>query len=125
ASGSALASTNQNRPGGSMRRRTSRSPRDDNSALVKAFLDWQANVRGRSPRTVYDYAHRLASLLDWVDFTPLEEVTLQEFEAWLRRTRGRNGVTVGKPSTKAKDVAVVRSFFSYLEGHGYVGFNVT
>jgi site-specific recombinase XerD len=101
-----------------------RSPKDDNAALVRAYLDWQQNQRGRSPRTVYDYAHRLASLLDWLGYTPLEAATLEQFEGWVQRTRGGNAIgSAGRPATKAKDVAVVRSLYSYLEGHRLIALN--
>src|SRR5712692_10815968 len=100
--------------------------RQRNEALVRAFLDWQQNQRGRSPRTVYDYAHRLASLLDWLDFTPLDAATLQQFEAWTQRKRAGNAMGgVGRASTQAKDVAVVRSLYNYLEGHRLIALNPT
>lgn len=100
--------------------------RQRNEALVRAFLDWQQNQRGRSPRTVYDYAHRLASLLDWLGFTPLDAATLQQFESWTQRKRSGNALGgVGRASTQAKDVAVVRSLYNYLEGHRLIALNPT
>lgn len=98
-----------------------RSIRDDNGALVRSYLDWQQNQRGRSPSTIYDYAHRLASLLEWLDGTPFEAATVRQLEAWVQRRRGGNALgKPGMPATKAKDVAVARSLYDYLEGHGLV-----
>jgi site-specific recombinase XerD len=98
-----------------------RSPTDDNAALVRAFLDWQQNQRGRTATTIYDYAHRLASLLDWLGYTPLEEASLADYEGWVQRRRGGNANgSIGSPATRAKDVAVVRSLFQFLTSHGLV-----
>jgi integrase/recombinase XerC len=92
--------------------------------MVRAYLRWQQDQRDRSANTVYDYAHRLASLLTWLDCTPFEAVTLEQFETWVQRPRGGNALgRQGAPATKAKDVAVVRSLFDYLEGHRVVSIN--
>jgi integrase/recombinase XerC len=89
--------------------------------LVREFLTWQQDVRGRQASSVYDYATRLQRLLLHLGRTPLGEARLEQLESWITRIRGgRAHGTIGAPASRAKDVAVTRSLFAYLHARGLV-----
>lgn len=96
-------------------------PEAVNVGMVKEFLTWQRDVRGRQASSVYDYATRLQRLLLHLGRTPLGEVRLEQLESWITRIRsGRAHGTIGAPASRAKDVAVARSLYAYLHARGLV-----
>lgn len=99
---------------------------DQNAELVTEYLTWQRDVRGRQPSSVYDYATRLERLLAHLGQTPLGAVRLEQLESWITRVRGgRAHGTIGAPASRAKDVAVTRSLYSYLHARGLIDRNPT
>lgn len=92
-----------------------------NAELVRAFLDYQRDTRGRQPSSVYDYATRLNRLLLHVGKTPLGSVSLKQLESWVNRIRGgRAGGTIGAPASRAKDATVIRSLYGYLHSRDMI-----
>ncbi len=99
---------------------------EQNATLVTEYLHWQRDVRGRQPSSVYDYATRLERLLAHLGQTPLGAARLEQLESWITRTRGgRAHGTIGAPASRAKDVAVTRSLYSYLHARELVDRNPT
>ena len=99
---------------------------EQNAELVTEYLHWQRDVRGRQPSSVYDYATRLERLLAHLGQTPLGAARLEQLESWITRVRGgRAHGTIGAPASRAKDVAVTRSLYSYLHARGLIERNPT
>jgi integrase len=111
-------STGSRRSPTASRRVRPRQAADDpaqSERLIGEWLRW-VHAKGRRDRTVLTYASVLGRFLDDVVVSrPLSAVTLREVEAWLLRPRGgRAGGEVAQPITRAKDVHVVRGFYSWL-----------
>lgn len=95
-----------------------------NGELLTEFLDWQREVRRRQPSSLYDYQRRLTRFLAHLGPVPLGSATTEQLEDWCKRTRyGRAHGTPGAPGSVAKDMAVVRSFYTYLAGRGRIDRN--
>lgn len=90
--------------------------RATNEQLVRRYMTWQRDVRNRQPSSLHDYASRLGRFLIAVGDRPLDGVTTEFLEKWVNRPRrprsGRTGMAA--PSTRAKDVSVLKSLYSYL-----------
>jgi integrase len=85
------------------------------------YLTWQRDVRGRRQTSLYDYMTRLQRFLDALGPVPLEAARIEHLESWVTRVRGgRAGGTIGKPASRAKDAAVLSSFFKYLHSRGHI-----
>lgn len=92
-----------------------------NGQLVREYLDWMRDTRGRRGVTVYNYASTLARFLDAIGDTPLANVSVAQMEAYVTRPRGgRAHGKAGSASSQAKDVAILRSLFNYLLNRGHV-----
>lgn len=101
-------------------------PRTSNDTISREWLTWLRDVRRRDPQTVYTYAGKLRSWLDWLDGTPLADATLQDMEAWLGRPRPRRGGgRRGQPSTVQKEVAILRGIYGFAVARGHVHQDVT
>lgn len=93
--------------------------RPANSTIATAWLDWMRDVRRRAPKTVYDYAVKLESFLGWIDSTALEDVALEDIEAWLQRPRtGRGHGRTGAEATLQKEVAVLSGLYAWANARG-------
>lgn len=89
-------------------------PGPDNETIVRGYLDWQKNTRRRRAVTVYQYAGKLVSFLEWIGTTPLANVSTGHMEAWLRRPRpGRGHGAEGSAATIQKEVAILRGLYRY------------
>lgn len=91
--------------------------------LVNQYLDWAANVRRRSPMTVYKYRMVYVTLLDWSGSRSLESLTVDDLQRWLRRPR-RQGKPAA-PATIKTETMAVRSLFKWLYGRGIVSHDPT
>lgn len=97
-----------------------------NRELVEQLLVWMRDDRGCRPASVYDYASRLERFLDFAGPLLLNNVKVDVLRAWVNRPKGgRAHGTIGKPATRAKDVAVLRSLFNYLHASELVERNPT
>lgn len=97
-----------------------------NRELVEQFLVWMRDDKGCQPASVYDYASRLERFLDFAGPLPLNNVKVDVLRAWVNRPKGgRAHGTIGKPATRSKDVAVLRSLFNYLHASELVERNPT
>ena len=97
-----------------------------NRELVEQFLVWMRDDKGCQPASVYDYASRLERFLDFAGPLPLNNVKVGVLRAWVNRPKsGRAHGTIGKPATRSKDVAVLRSLFNYLHASELVERNPT
>lgn len=92
-----------------------------NEAMVREYVDWIRNARGRTGGTAYNYASTLARLNDYAGDTAFENMSLGRLERFIQRPR-RGGKT-GAPATQAKDVAVVREFYKYHLNRGNISVN--
>lgn len=97
-----------------------------NGQWANDWLDWLGRTAGRTPQTVYNYASLVARYLDeCVGDTPLGAVPVERIDAWLLRPRaGRARGQVAAPATRARNVAVLRSFYGWLMARGLVQVNV-
>jgi integrase/recombinase XerD len=89
--------------------------------MLYEYLDWLANVKRRMPYTVSTYRGYLESFLYHLDSKPLADATLGDMESWLRRERG--GQARGRDaasSTIAKNVVLLRAFYSYCVDRGWL-----
>jgi site-specific recombinase XerD len=94
--------------------------------MVREYLAWQRDVRRRRAVTVYVYAGKLQAFLDWIDPTPIPQVSLTTLEAWLLRPRpGRGRGNPGKPATLATERAILSSLYKYVLGRGWAETNPT
>jgi len=92
-----------------------------NAEMVRRYLVWLRDVRGRRPITLYNYASKLESFLEHIGSTPLEDVRRSTLEDWQTRPRigkGRGGR--GAPATQHKDVSVLRGLYGFLVAEGAV-----
>lgn len=92
-----------------------------NQHLVKKYLIWQRDIRGRSPKTLYFYATRLATLVDFLASTYLADATVEQLEAWIMRPR-RGGKRPAN-GTKNSEIGMVRSLYAYLHERGEIPTN--
>jgi integrase len=97
-----------------------------NNQLANEWLTWLRDTRGRTPQTTYNYASVLAMYLDeCVGVRPLDGVTESQIEEWLLRPRGgRAKGRVASPATRARNVTVLRSFYTWLHARDLVRDNV-
>jgi integrase/recombinase XerD len=65
-------------------------------------------ARNASPRTIRSYISDLSQFTDWLDSRPVTRQLIEDYLAHLRE-RGRT------PSTRARKLAVLRSFYRYLQ----------
>jgi integrase len=85
-------------------------------------VDWQRDQRGRTPHTLYTYRTTLQRFLDHLGPTPLHQVSLSSFEAWLQRPRnGRAHGRGGAAATLSKEVTMLRTFYRWLHARGEIG----
>lgn len=98
-----------------------------NNRLVIEWLKWMQDTAHREPNTVYNYASVVAKYLDLcVLDRPLDAVPVEDIEAWLLRPReGRAKGRVGSPATRARNIAVLASFYKWLQARGHITHNVT
>lgn len=89
-----------------MRNRTGSA---SNIEWCNGHLEWMANTKRRSPKTVYSYRQTYMSLLEAVH-TPFSKVTADELREWLFRPR-RNGDPA--PATLKRELAAVRAMFKW------------
>lgn len=95
-----------------------------NDELCLAWLDWLRTKRHCVPETVYGYKCRLESFLDWIGPLRLEDVPLEEMEAFVARRRmGRARGRAGAPATQAQDVTILHGLYSFLHARGYIDRN--
>ena len=96
----------------------------NNERLVRGYLSWQRDTRGRTGGTVYNYGSTLRKLLTEVGRKPLAAVSLPELEAFIDRPRvGRAHGQVGSAATRSKDAAILRSLYGYLHARGQIETN--
>ena len=85
-----------------------------NADIARSYLDWLRTTRRRTPLTVYQYAAKLESFLDWIEPTPLDAVRAEVIESWLNRLRsGRAKGSLGAPATITKEVSLVRGLYRF------------
>lgn len=97
-----------------------------NNRLANEWLTWLRDTAGRRPQTTYNYASCIAMFLDeCVGNRALDAVTPQDIDAWMQRPRGgRAKGNVAAPATRARNVAILRSFYKWLFVRGLVSVNV-
>jgi integrase/recombinase XerC len=92
----------------------------DNEELVR---DWFGHLRGRhiGGNTLYTYESCALALLRFSRNTDLVKLSPRQIEAFLGRPReGRAHGAQGKPSTIARDLAVLRSLFRWMVAAGHI-----
>lgn len=97
-----------------------------NNQLANDWLGWLRDTANRTPSTVYNYASVVARYLDeCVGDRPLSEVPPADIETWLLRGRpGRAMGAAAKPATRARNTAILRSFYGWLVDRQLVDLNV-
>lgn len=90
-----------------------------NRRLAADYLAWLGGQRNRSQQTVYEYGGKLEAFLCHVGPRRLDAMTLAECETFVSRPKVR-GQGPRAAATVAYDVAVLKSFYCYLRGHGKV-----
>ncbi len=97
-----------------------------NNQLANEWLAWLRDQAERTPQTIYNYASLVAHYLDTcVGARPLDAVQSAEIEQWLLRPRqGRARGQVAAPATRARNIAVLRSFYKWMLARGLVQVNV-
>jgi site-specific recombinase XerD len=89
-----------------------------NDAMVREYVDWFRNTRGRAGSSAYNYASTLSRLNEYAGDTAFEDMSLGRLEGFIQLPR--RGGLVGAHATQAKDVAVVREFYKYLHSRGHI-----
>lgn len=91
-----------------------------NDEAAVDYLEWLRDSRGRGADTLRSYAGVLAHFLDHcVVGRPFDAVSPQEIEAWNNRPRsGRALGRMAAPATKARNLTIVRGFYTWLTARG-------
>jgi integrase/recombinase XerC len=97
--------------------------RESNARHVQRFLRWQRDVKRSTDLTVYQYGACLRTYLVALDGTPLEAARMAQIEVWLLRPR--RGGRQPAAATVARNVAVLRSLYRYLQASGRIDQNPT
>ena len=100
----------------------SAQPTSDVDAAVVAWLGWLEGVRRASPHTLSAYRRDLAAFLEFMadhlgappTLGALAGLGQRDFRAWLAHRAANH-----KATSTARALAVVRSFFQYLDRGGY------
>ena len=102
------------------------SERQQRIEWLEEYIDWQKNVRRRSPLTTTQYKRTLYSFLHGIKDEPtLNALSVSAVETWLMRPRdGRGHGKVGSPATLHREAATLRSFFRFLLERGHIHKNV-
>lgn len=93
-----------------------------NCQLADEWLRWLDVSRNRADNTLKAYELTVASWLGFLAGRPLGLVGPAEAEQWLLRPSRHGGPR--KPSSVKRDVAVLRSFYGWLEDRGHVHANL-
>jgi site-specific recombinase XerD len=93
-----------------------------NAQIVSAWLDWLRVARNRSDATVRNYRSACNSWVQHLGGVPLAAADVPTAEAWVVRPRS-NGA-IGKPASRARDVAVLRSLYGWMLGRGMCSVNL-
>lgn len=98
------------------------SSRFANRELAVQWLEWLQTARNRTPNTLRAYAQVVESWCDWLGDDDLRQASASTMEAFTlrRRERGRRRDGMGEPATRKKEVAILRSFYSWLAAMGYI-----
>lgn len=106
---------------------TASTVKGHNDAIADRWLVWLEQSAGRRPTTVVNYASVIARYLDeCVGNRRLDNVPEDEIEAWLLRPRyaRRSHGKTASPATRARNVAILRSFYKWALDRELVDSNV-
>jgi integrase len=96
----------------------------ENQALIIEWLDWQLNIRHRTPKTMTTYGVMLNKFSDWIYPQSLLEATIPQMEGFIVRPRERRAHgLIGAPGTQRRDVAILRSFYQYMWERNHTSFH--
>ena len=92
-----------------------------NFVVIDAWLEWLQHSRGRSPRTIEQYAMAMKKLQDFMQGRPLLEADPVELETFCGLWLHKKGIVA---RSRIPYISAVKGFYKYAQARGLLKHNV-